>query len=75
MNRKACPVRVYTQNGAIEINAVCSTDNFADKLAEALELGPVLIDTVDNTKLLINPINVVMLEICEPIDYDDGAAQ
>lgn len=70
MSRKTCLLRIYSQSGVVEVEVVQTTEDFAEKLASAFEVGPVVLDTSDETKLVINPFNVVMLEIV-PADEPD----
>ena len=65
MDTKTCEVLIYTQNGAIPYEVVETCENFAEKLAAALEQGSVMLDTIDGSKLIINPINAAAIEIRE----------
>ncbi len=60
---KACEVIIYTSNAALSFNVEATTDDFQERLAAALEEGTVLLDTVEGTKLILNAINVVAIEV------------
>lgn len=65
MNPETCTVTVYTQTGAISFEVAVTADDFSARLASALDNGSVILDTADGTKLVINAINVVAVEISE----------
>lgn len=58
-----CEVLIYTSNAALSFNVVATTSDFQERLAAALEEGTVLLDTVEGTKLILNAINVVAIEV------------
>ena len=62
--QKTRTIMVYTQNGAISFELAWPCDDFGTKLAEALDQGTVMCDTADGSKLILNAINVVAVEIC-----------
>lgn len=64
MSNNVCEVVAYTQNGAISFLVTATIDNFEERIAEALEQGTVILDTVEGSKLVLNAINVVAIEIC-----------
>lgn len=60
---KTCEIVVYTSNGAMSFDVVATTDDFQERLANALEEGTVMLDTVEGSKLILNAINVVAIEV------------
>lgn len=58
-----CEVVIYTSNAALSFNVNVTTDDFQERLAAALENGTAILDTVEGTKLVLNAINVVAIEI------------
>lgn len=65
---KTCELIIYTSNGALTFEVEATTDNFQDALASALEGGTVVLDTTDESKLILNAINVVAIEVREVVD-------
>ena len=63
MENKICELTVYTMAAALEFTVYATTDDFQERLAEALENGTVILDTIEGTKLILNAINVVAIEI------------
>ena len=62
-----CEVLIYTSNAALSFNVVATTtSDFQERLAAALEEGTVLLDTVEGSKLILNAINVVAIEVNTP---------
>lgn len=70
---KTCDLNIYTSNGVLTFEVEATTDNFQDTLAEALEGGTVVLDTTDGSRLVLNAINVVAIEVCEVVDEDEIA--
>ena len=60
---KVCEVIIYTSTAAWSYNVEATTDDFQERLAAALEEGTVLLDTVEGSKLILNAINVVAIEV------------
>ena len=60
---KVCEVIIYTSTAAWSYNVEATTDDFQERLAAALEVGTVLLDTVEGSKLILNAINVVAIEV------------
>ncbi len=60
---KVCEVIIYTSNAALSFNVAATTDDFQGRLAAALEEGTVLLDTIEGSKLILNAINVVAIEV------------
>ena len=58
-----CEVLIYTSNAALSFNVVATTSDFQERLAAALEEGTVILDTVEGSKLILNAINVVAIEV------------
>lgn len=65
MKAETCTVVVYTQSSAISFEVVVSSNDFEERLANALEQGTVLLDTVDGSKLVLCAINVIAIEVRE----------
>lgn len=63
MENKICELTVYTMAAALEFTVYATTEDFQERLAEALENGTVILDTIEGTKLILNAINVVAIEI------------
>lgn len=63
---RVCEVIIYTSNAALSFNVEATADNFQERLASALEEGTVILDTVEGSKLILNAINVVAIEVHEP---------
>jgi len=61
-----CEVVIYTSNAALSFNVAATTSDFQNKLAAALEEGTVILDTVEGSKLILNAINVVAIEVNTP---------
>ena len=66
---KVCELIIYTSQAALSFNVEATTTDFQDKLAAALEEGTVILDTVEGTKLILNAINVVAIEVHAAADY------
>lgn len=66
-----CELIIYTSNGALTFEVEATTDNFQDTLASALEGGTVVLDTTDGSRLILNAINVVAIEVREVVDEDE----
>ena len=47
----------------MSFNVEATTTDFQERLASALEEGTVILDTVEGTKLILNAINVVAIEV------------
>lgn len=62
---KIYPVTIFTQQGALQFQLVSKQEDFMTALAAAMEQGTAIVDTVDGTKLIMNAINVVAIEIGE----------
>lgn len=72
---KVCEVIIYTSNEALSFNVEATTEDFQDKLASALEEGTVILDTIEGTKLILNAINVVAIEVHAAVTTTEGNAQ
>ena len=66
MNNDSLDLVIYTNTAALEFTVCVTTNDFQERLAEALENGTVVLDTTDGSKLVLNAINVVAIEIHEP---------
>lgn len=65
MRDNICELTVYTQSGAISFEAIATTDNFQNRVADALEEGTVILELADGGKLILCAINVVAIEVRE----------
>lgn len=63
MTAKVYPVTIYTQHGALEFHLVSEQEHFDEALADAMEQGTAVVNTLEGTKLIFNAINVVAIEI------------
>lgn len=62
---------IYTMQGAVlERTVIATTKNFEDMLCSALEDGSVMLDTVDGTKIIINSMTAVAIEVGKLYKYD-----
>ena len=61
---------IYTAQGAIVYTINKTSENFIEVLTSALERGYVAVDTVEGSRLIINPLNVVAIEIKELSDEE-----
>lgn len=62
---------IYTCNAVLSFNVKSTTPNFQERLAQALEEGTVVLDTAEETKLILNAINVVAIEVHEAVYSGD----
>lgn len=60
---KACELIIYTESAALSFNISVTTGDFQERLASALEEGTVVLDTTEGSRLVLNAINVVAIEI------------
>ena len=60
---RVCEVIIYTSNAALSFNVEATTTDFQERLASALEEGTVILDTIEGSKLVLNAINVVAIDI------------
>lgn len=58
-----CAIVLYTTDNVLEFNVKATVVNFDEVIADALEGGTVVLDTIDESKLILNAINVVAVEI------------
>lgn len=61
---------IYTAQGAIVCTINKTSENFIEVLTSALERGYVAVDTVEGSRLIINPLNVAAIEIKELSDEE-----
>lgn len=71
MSNEICTITIYTATSAIEFNVIATVDEFQTTLANALEEGTVVLDTVEGNKLILNAINVIAIEINPPEKADE----
>lgn len=58
-----CELTIYTSDAVLTFDVCATTSDFQDRLAAALEDGSVVLDTVEGSRLVLNAINVVAIEI------------
>lgn len=63
MQSDICELVVYTQSGAVGFEVIQTSNNFQEKVAEALESGTVLLELASGGKLILCAVNVVAIEI------------
>ena len=63
-------ITIYTAQGAIVYTINKTSDNFIEVLTSALERGYVAVDTVEGSRLIINPLNVAATELKELSDAE-----
>ena len=56
---------IYTAQGVITYTIHKTSDDFTELLTSALEKGYVAVDTIEGSRLVINPLNAVVIEIKE----------
>ena len=69
--KDVCELVIYTCNAVLSFNVKSTTPNFQERLAQALEEGTVVLDTAEETKLILNAINVVAIEVHEAVYSGD----
>lgn len=67
-----CEVVIYTTSAALSFNVKATTTDFQERLAGALEEGTVILDTTEDTKLILNAINVVAIEVHGQQDTEEN---
>lgn len=60
-----CEVIIYTTQSALSFNIIATTEDFQERLTAALENGTAVLDTVAGSKLILNAINVIAIEVHE----------
>lgn len=63
---------VYTETGAMSFLVKATAENFGERLSDAMEAGAVLLETAEGSKLLLNPVNTVAVEMREAKDIPPG---
>ena len=69
--KDVCELVIYTCNAVLSFDVKATTPNFQERLAQALEEGTVILDTAEETKLILNAINVVAIEVHEAVYSGD----
>ncbi len=70
--REICELIVYSNTAAIPYLVEVTIEDFQERLAKALEDGTVVLDTVEGSKLILNALNVVAIEIRKPTSIDES---
>lgn len=65
MQAETCEVIIYTSGAVISFDIIITANDFQERLAAALEDGTVILDTAEGSKLVLNAINVVAIEVRE----------
>lgn len=65
MQAETCEVIIYTSGTVISFDVIVTANDFQERLAAALEEGTVILDTAEGSKLVLNAINVVAIEVRE----------
>ena len=60
-----CEVIIYTTQSALSFNIIATTEDFQERLTATLENGTVVLDTIAGSKLILNAINVIAIEVHE----------
>ncbi len=60
---EVCELTIYTSDSALQFAVRSTCDNFQDTLAEALENGTFVLYTIEGSRLILNAINVIAIEI------------
>lgn len=68
---KVCELIIYTANAALQFNVVATTSDFQERLAAALEEGTVVLDTIEGSRLILNAINVVAIEVHKEAETEE----
>ncbi len=58
-------VTIYTAQGVVTYTISKASDNFIEELTSALENGYVAVDTIEGSRLIINPMNAAAIELKE----------
>lgn len=56
---------IYTAQGALSFTIIGNGETFEDDLITAIDNGTVALDTIDGTRLILNAMNVVAIEIAK----------
>ena len=59
-------ITIYTANGVMEFDIKYEGKDLADKINAAIDNGMIMLDTVKGTQLIINPLDIVAIEISTP---------
>ena len=57
---------IYTANSVMEFDVRYEGLDLAEKINEAIDNGMIMLETVKGNKLIINPLDIVAIEICTP---------
>lgn len=61
---------ICTDSAGLSYFVEAVEEDFVEQIANALEEGTVVLDTVEGSKLVLNAINVVAIEIRKPTAVD-----
>lgn len=71
--KEVIEIVICTDSAALSYFVEEEEDRFILKIANALEEGTVVLDTVEGSKLILNAINVVAIELRKPTAVDVAA--
>ena len=60
-----CEIVVYTDNSVLTFDVKVTCSDFVSKVSAAFEEGVVVLDTAEDTQVVISALNVVAIEIKE----------
>ena len=59
-------VIIYTSQNVIEFEIKYEGTDLAEQIKEAIDQGLVMLETVRGTQLIVNPLDVVAIEVSTP---------
>lgn len=68
--KEVIEIVICTDSAALSYFVEEEEEDFVEQIANALEEGTVVLDTVEGSKLILNAINVVAIEIRKPTAAD-----
>lgn len=60
-----CEIVVYTDNSVLTFDVKATCNDFVSRVCNAFEEGVVVLDTAEDTQVVISALNVVAIEIKE----------
>lgn len=60
-----CEIVVYTDNSVLTFDVKATCNDFVSRVSAAFEEGVVVLDTIEETQVVISALNVVAIEIKE----------
>ena len=68
--KEVIEIVICTDSAALSYFVEAVEEDFVEQIANALEEGTVVLDTVEGSKLILNAINVVAIELRKPTAVD-----